>query len=133
MGMIEKIYGRHYNIHPIYMDPSDLGHSGSSRARVYIIMVLKDEVVPTYDCNKMFREISHAMTQLVTTCPEDYFVADETDLRLEEARVARQRSIQVRPDATRIYLEKNSMVLKKLPNVNFILFLQVSVKLLRGS
>lgn len=105
MGMIEKIYGRHYNIHPIYMDASDLGHSGSSRARVYIIMVLKDEVVLTYDCNKMFREISHAMIQLVSTCPEDYFVADETDLRLEEARVGRQRSIQVRPNATRIHLE----------------------------
>ena len=100
--MIKKIYGRHYNIHPIYMDTSDLGHTGSSRARVYIIMVLKDEVVQTYDCNKMFREISTAMQQLVSTNPEDYFVADVADTRLEEARVARIRKIRVKQDAARI-------------------------------
>ena len=133
MGMIEKIYGRHYNIHPIYMDASDLGHSGSSRARVYIIMVLKDEVVLTYDCNKMFREISHAMTQLVSTCPEDYFVADETDLRLEEARVGRQRSIQVRPNATRIHLEPTVRFWRNCPMSISFSFCKFQFKLLRGS
>ena len=93
------------------MDAEDLGHAGSSRARVYIIMVWKNEVVETYDCNKMFKHISNAMRQLVTTNPEDYFVADQTDLRLEQQRVARQRQVEVRTGVTRIHCGNCQMFL----------------------
>lgn len=99
MGIIHKLYGLWYNIFPIYVDPRDVGHSGASRARVYIIMAHKQKVAQRFDCRKMYARISAAMKALVATTPKDYFVADKIDIQLEAARVARVRKRHLKPKA----------------------------------
>ncbi|CAK9022067.1 Probable protein S-acyltransferase 23 (Probable palmitoyltransferase At2g14255) (Zinc finger DHHC domain-containing protein At2g14255) [Durusdinium trenchii] len=115
MGIIHKLYGLWYNIFPIYVDPRDVGHSGASRARVYIIMAHKQKVAQRFDCRKMYARISAAMKALVATTPKDYFVADKIDIQLEAARVARaveldyllnHREQKAVEDAKQIYWKK---------------------------
>ncbi|CAK9089666.1 unnamed protein product [Durusdinium trenchii] len=102
MGIIHKLYGLWYNIFPIYVDPRDVGHSGASRARVYIIMAHKQKVAQRFDCRKMYARISAAMKALVATTPKDYFVADKIDIQLEAARVARVRKRHLKPKAVEL-------------------------------
>ena len=93
IGMVKKLYGQHYNMELIFMEPEHLGHFGTARARVYIFLFHKELVVNTYSCQRMYSSISHAMKARVSTVPSDYFVADSTDMVLESSRVARMRKL----------------------------------------
>ena len=77
MGMVQKLYGRHYDLHPLNISPEDVGHAGVARARVYIVMAYRGLVTEHYDVQEMFRRVCQKMRQFVCTEPSDYFVADE--------------------------------------------------------
>lgn len=99
-GMIEKVYGIHYKIYPIFMSPGDLGHQGTARRRVYMILAHKKLVTQTHDCWTMFSLISRAMKVRVATVPSDYFIATKADLQNEAAKTARVRKIQLKENVT---------------------------------
>lgn len=100
MGMIWKLYGRHYDIYPIYVDTRDVGHHGASRKRVYIIMSHQKSVKQVYDCNRLYRKIAEAMKLFVATKPADYFIAEPRDLLLEAQRTAGVRKLHLKQKAT---------------------------------
>jgi len=56
MLMIQKLYGKHYEIIPLYVAPSDQGHTGVARDRVYVILWLRDKVVMTADPKKLYQD-----------------------------------------------------------------------------
>ena len=42
--MMRTLYGKFYDLYPLYAVPGDQGHTGVARDRVYVIMVLKGKV-----------------------------------------------------------------------------------------
>ena len=114
MGMVRKVYGRHYEIHSIYMEPGDLGHSGVARSRLYLILALKGSVVAVTDCNDIFEKISSAMKSRVATVPADYFIADAVDVQLEAQRTALTRKIAFRPKARAAHIQTSALQVKSL-------------------
>ena len=97
MKFLRKLYGKHYDLHPLFVEPRDVGHHGVARRRVYIIMVHRESVAQVYDCNALYQEIANAMKLFVATRPSDYFIADARDIAFEAERTARQRKIPFRP------------------------------------
>ena len=97
MGMIQYLYGRHYELHPFVVTPSDVGHSGTARERMYIIMAHKQRTKQKFDVNALFKSVSAVIRRLVQTKPSDYMGASEIDLNLESQHVARVRSTVHRP------------------------------------
>lgn len=97
MGFLTELYGQHYQLNPIFVEPRDVGHHGVARARVYVICIHKKSVEPIYDCQKLFHEISTQMKLFVATKPSDYFVAETNDIRFEAERVARVRKVHLKP------------------------------------
>lgn len=100
MGMIDKLYGRHYEYFPISVKPADAGHAGASRSRVYIILAHREKVVLRYDPQGLYDSITKAVTRMIQTEPRDYLIADSRHLRLESEYVARLRRKSFRPNAT---------------------------------
>ena len=102
MKFLKKLYGKHYDLHPLFVEPKDVGHHGVARSRVYIIMVHRESVTQIYDCHSLYQEIANAMKLFVATRPSDYFIADAKDIRLEAERTARSRKIPVRQKAPQL-------------------------------
>ncbi|CAK9079372.1 Uncharacterized protein SCF082_LOCUS37876 [Durusdinium trenchii] len=75
MGMLRKIYGQTYDLYPIYVQPADLGHNGTARSRVYVLLANREKVRNTYDCQELYQRISTRMKSVASTSPRDYFVA----------------------------------------------------------
>ena len=89
--MIELLYGYHYNLFIFYVKTSDVGHTGTSRDRVYIIMVRKGKVRMLHDPHKIYRKIVKTIAKHVATRPRDYLLASENEILMDAADVARIR------------------------------------------
>ena len=99
LDFVDAIYGEHYTLHPLFVQPGDLGHTGAARKRLYVILAHRDQVALIYNCQDMYKKISDQMHQLVTTEPHDYLIASDLDIRLEVERVALRRKVKLRPKA----------------------------------
>ena len=100
MGMIEYLYGSQYTIHPLAISTADVGHSGTSRDRLYVILAHKDHLKQTCDVQCMLKHATHVLRKVVQTTPQDYLFASAQDKRLEALHVARVRKIQYQPRVT---------------------------------
>ena len=94
--MINKLYGRHYNIRKIVVCPADQGHFGSSRTRIYLIMTLKGKVIEVANVEEMYRSVSSYIKQKVQTKPSDYLVASLAELKAAKQAVADKRRKKTR-------------------------------------
>ena len=97
MPMIVRLYGKHYDIHPIYATPGDQGHSGVARDRVYLILTLKKKLVPITDLQQLYVNVSKFIQKYVCTKPSDYMVSSKIDLLQEARKTAVCRQIRLRP------------------------------------
>ena len=92
LAMIEFLYGCHYNIYPFYVDCADVGHTGCSRARVYIILAHKEHVeLHVGDMYKLYDHIKDTIMKHVSTKPVDYLTATAGELIMEAQELAFQR------------------------------------------
>lgn len=96
MPMINALYSKHYNICPIYAKPSDQGHSGVARDRVYLILTWRGKVLPIGDVERMYQKVSHFIQKYVSTRPRDYWVSTEYDQIVEATNTARRRHIPMK-------------------------------------
>lgn len=106
MGMLQKLYGRFYTMYPLFVKPSDLGHSGTARARVYVIMAHRYRLRQTFDCKTLYDLITSAMKSVASTKPSDYFIASKVDIRLDAERTAIVRKKVLKPKDTRLKIKK---------------------------
>ena len=100
MGMIEYLYGSEYAIHPLLISAADVGHAGTSRDRLYVILAHKHHVKQICDVQGMLQHTTHVLRKVVQTTPQDYLFANAQQKRLEALHVARVRKIQYQPRVT---------------------------------
>ena len=101
--MIEKLYGNHYDIHPLYCTTDDTGHSATSRDRVYVVLVHRQRAVLTVDIKSLYNRVAGKIRKLVQTEVSDYLVSGRWEILREAQDLARSRRLfWPRPDrATR--------------------------------
>ena len=101
--MIEKLYGSHYDIHPLYCKTDDTGHSAASRDRVYVVLVHRQRAVLTVDIQSLYHRVAGKIRKLVQTEVSDYLVSGRWEILREAQDLARARRLfWPRPDqATR--------------------------------
>ena len=80
----------------IFTDMKDVGHSGASRPRTYVIFARKDRVMLRNPVS-LFETITERIAQVIQTRPRDYLTADQLEIDLDAAEVARARGINFRP------------------------------------
>ena len=100
LATLEKLYGMHYNLFPVYVEPGHLGQTGVERRRVYIIMSHKRTVQQIYNPQKIYDKICKCCRLFVQTRPRDYWCSTARDVHLEAERVALTRRIPLRPGVT---------------------------------
>lgn len=91
--MIQKLYGRHYDIYPLYCRTDHSGHSGTTRARLYVACVHKKRARVMRDIKKVYMAMAKTMMKHVQTTPDDYMIATMNDIKEEAERVARVRKL----------------------------------------
>ena len=94
MPMIHKLYGYHYEIHPIYCRCADVGHTANTRNRVYVILVHKTNAHLVHDVQELYDAATDTIRSYVWTEISDYLVAEQWEIDMEVADLARTRSKQ---------------------------------------
>lgn len=94
--MMRTLYGKFYDLYPLYAVPGDQGHTGVARDRVYVIMVLKGKVEPIIDVRTLYDKVSKFIQKYVSTKPSDYFVSSQSDIMMEANKTASLRKIPLR-------------------------------------
>ncbi|CAE8655044.1 unnamed protein product, partial [Polarella glacialis] len=87
-----------YDVFPIPVDLADVGHAGASRARVYILVVLRGQFRQLCDPIVLYQQIATAIKATSATQPADYMTAGPLEIQLEASEVARIRSVPFRPN-----------------------------------
>ncbi|CAE7244744.1 unnamed protein product, partial [Symbiodinium sp. CCMP2456] len=93
--MIEKLYGNHYDIHPLYCKTDDTGHSAASRDRVYVVLVHQQRAVMTLDIKSLYDRVAGKIRNLVRTEVSDYLVAGRWEILREAQDLARRRMLDL--------------------------------------
>lgn len=91
MKLIEYLYGEHYHIHKLLVDVEDVGHSGTRRERVYIILAHKTRTIQLLDPKALYFAISSEIKSRISTRPSDYFVSNRTEVILAAQELAFKR------------------------------------------
>ncbi|CAE7032787.1 unnamed protein product [Symbiodinium sp. CCMP2592] len=97
MEMIYRLYGGHYNITRLLCDTADVGHAGTSRSRLYLILFHKHRVVMTQDVQEMYSSIAAVLRDAIQTVPSDYIVSEpgEIDFEVQQLCITRRKQVQV--------------------------------------
>lgn len=93
--MVNLLYGYHYNIYPIYVSTDDVGHSGCSRNRVYVILAHKTRSRMLFNPYKMYKKVRKTIRKHVSTRPSDYLIAPKHEILLDAAEIARIRKLKL--------------------------------------
>ena len=91
---MQKLYGNHYDIYPLYCKPEDSGHSGAARNRVYFVLVHKTNAVMTCDVQYLYDCVTAVIKKHVRTEVSDYLVSSNWEVSLEAAELARSRRLR---------------------------------------
>ena len=95
LELIKLIYGYHYNIYPIYVSTDDVGHSGCTRNRVYIILAHKKRVRMLQNPYRMYKKIRKTIKKHIFTRPSDYLISPQNEILLDAAEIARMRKYEL--------------------------------------
>ena len=97
MDMVRHMLSRDYQIHQLFVEPGDVGHSGLARARTYIFCSHKQTCAYLWDVFEMQEAIKDAMKGLVQTTPGDYMVSSDNMRTLLQHKICNSRKIQFQP------------------------------------
>ena len=81
---INKLLEDCYDMWQIFTDMKDVGHSGASRPRTYVIFARKDRVMLRSPVS-LFETITERIAQVIQTRPRDYLTADQLEIDLGPA------------------------------------------------
>ena len=93
--MIHLLYGYHYFIYPIYVSTDDVGHSGCTRNRVYVILAHKTRARMLYNPRKMYKKVTKTIRKHVFTRPSDYLIAPKHEILLDASEIAQIRKFKL--------------------------------------
>jgi uncharacterized Fe-S cluster-containing protein len=94
--LIRHCYEKHYRLYFFEIDLPDVGHSGASRARIYVIMAHRVRARVIGDPVALFKTIIEKLKGKLTTKPRDYFVASPAEIRLSTTDLAMTRKTKLK-------------------------------------
>lgn len=97
MEMIKTLYAKHYDIEQLFVSPTDQGHAGIARDRLYLILALRGKVKQVHNVKCIYRKVSHYIRRRVATRPSDYLVSNLQDVHMDALRTARVRKKRWNP------------------------------------
>ncbi|CAE7029452.1 unnamed protein product [Symbiodinium sp. CCMP2592] len=74
--ILNGLLGDAYNIYPLQVKTDDVGHSGVSRSRLYIILASK-QCQQIMDPGQLYSSVAERNRGRFSTQPKDYIIADE--------------------------------------------------------
>ncbi|CAE7725718.1 unnamed protein product [Symbiodinium sp. CCMP2592] len=95
LGILSGLLGDLYNIYPLQVKTDDVGHSGASRNRLYIIVVSK-QCEQLKDPVQLYNFVAERNRSVFSTQPKDYVFADEFEIQCEAFETARVRGMTFR-------------------------------------
>ena len=90
--MIQSLLGDMYGIFPLHVDMADVGHSGASRRRLYVILAHKQHCRMLASPTEVYDQVSKRIRAACHTKPSDYLTADTLEVQCEAMEVARTLS-----------------------------------------
>lgn len=98
ISVLRDLLEEHYVIIPVYVSPSDIGHDGSRRPRVYVYCSHRSTGRYLFDIHEAYNRISLKLKKYIHTRPRDYMVATMRDVQLEALRWADKRQKGLPPE-----------------------------------
>ncbi|CAE7256581.1 unnamed protein product [Symbiodinium microadriaticum] len=92
LEVIQSLLGDMYGIFPLHVDMADVGHSGASRRRLYVILAHKQHCRMLASPTEVYDQVSKRIRAACHTKPSDYLTADTLEVQCEAMEVARTLS-----------------------------------------
>ncbi|CAE6970572.1 unnamed protein product [Symbiodinium sp. CCMP2592] len=99
MTAIAALLEDDYLVIPLKVSPTDVGHDGISRDRLYVFCSHRKTGRYLYDVHEAYACVSKKLRRYIQTRPRDYFVASDRDIHLDALRIAAQRRVQFVPES----------------------------------
>ena len=78
--MIKRLYGEHYHIWTLRVEPADVGHAGVNRERLYLILSHRERTEQICCPLQLYSGIKDFIIRRVKTRPCDYFVSSPSEV-----------------------------------------------------
>ena len=93
MEMLMVLLQDMYDLYRIPVDMADVGHSGASRKRVYILVVLRAALCCHFDPLQLSYRVFDAIRSAGGTRVRDYITASNLEVQVEAMEVSRMRGL----------------------------------------
>lgn len=93
LDVIHVLFGDKFQSWVLAADAEDVGHSGGSRPRLYILLLRKTRGIVLHDPVQIFNAVAKQLRSHLGTQPSDYLVATNREIQCEAMRIAAIRKI----------------------------------------
>ncbi|CAE7266532.1 unnamed protein product [Symbiodinium sp. KB8] len=93
--ILESLLGDLCNVYPLRVEPADIGHSGVSRARLYVIVAMKTARVLA-DPVQLVHSVADHVRARFQTKPRDYLIAGDLEVQFEAFATASAAGVPFR-------------------------------------
>ena len=94
--ILESLLGDLCNVYPLRVEPADIGHSGVSRARLYVIVAMKTARVLA-DPVQLVHSVADHVRARFQTKPRDYLIAGDLEVQFEAFATASSPACRYSP------------------------------------
>ena len=94
---ITALMSPEYQHYHLACSASDVGHSGCTRDRTYIIFRHVELTDCLYDPQELYYEVTQEIKSKVSTQPQDYMIATKEEIMMETLATCRLRQVAPRP------------------------------------
>ena len=82
LRVIQDLLADLYDLYPLRLDLADIGHSGCSRERVYVVIASK-KLRMIANPQQLFDKLVPVLRAMRTTQPSDYLTAQQDEVEFE--------------------------------------------------
>jgi hypothetical protein len=100
VGAIIFLLGDICEIKIIRNEMADVGHSGVSRPRVYLIITNTTELMMIHEPADLYMQVSSSIKGLISTSASDYLTASDLEIKMAAYEVAQTRKLNFRSNTT---------------------------------
>ncbi|CAE8617905.1 unnamed protein product [Polarella glacialis] len=105
LAMLQGLLGVRYFLYQLFVDCSDVGRHGATRARTYVFCLHKVRGRYLTDIFELYYALKDRVSETVATRPSDYMIASREDILMEASEIAKVRKKDFRPlDVNLAYL-----------------------------
>ena len=96
LQMIYALYGQHYYIFKIVVNTDEVGHSGTRRDRLYLVLAHKTRTRKLHDPRELYKYVTAFIQSKISTKPRDYFFANPREVYIAACDLAATRGVSLK-------------------------------------